>query len=110
VIGPTSLGLLLDAVGVSLLSYAVFSTTSKLRKAVEQSIARAELALGMSPSDAGFQHLSATPAPAPPDLQASLHDLRRERRDVQWHLWIIVAGAACVISGLTSQLSGTWPN
>jgi hypothetical protein len=29
---------------------------------------------------------------------------------VQWHLWIIVAGAACVISGLTSQLSGTWPN
>ena len=108
-IGPTSLGLLLDAAGVSLLSFAFFSTTLKLRRAVEQSIVEAESAL-LAGSSRRVARSSDRAKLPPPDLERSLLTLRRERSHIQWHLWVIVSGAACLICGLTSQLWGSWPH
>jgi hypothetical protein len=109
VIGPTSLGLLLDAVGVSLLSYAFFSTTLKLRRAVEQSIVEAESALLAGGARRAGPSSDWAKLPAP-DLEKSLLTMRRDRSHVQWHLWLIICGATCLICGLTSQLWGSWPN
>lgn len=108
-IGPTSLGLLLDGAGVSLLSYAFFSTTLKLRRAVEQSIVEAESALLALSSRRAVRPSDLAKLPSP-DLEKSLLTLRRDRSQVQWHLWLIIAGAACLICGLTLQLWGSWPN
>jgi hypothetical protein len=107
-IGPTSLGLLLDGAGVSLLSYAFFSTTLKLRRAVEQSIVEAESAL-LAGSSRRVRPSEWAKLP-PPDLEKSLLTMRRDRSHVQWHLWLIISGAACLICGLTLQVWGSWPN
>jgi hypothetical protein len=108
-IGPTSLGLLLDGAGVSLLSYAFFSTTLKLRRAVEQSIVEAESALLAGSSRRAVRPADWAKLP-PPDLEKSLLTMRRDRSHVQWHLWLIISGVVCLICGLNLQLWGSWPN
>jgi hypothetical protein len=108
-IGPTSLGLLLDGAGVSLLSYAFFSTTLKLRRAVEQSIVEAESALLAGSSRRAVRPADWAKLP-PPDLEKSLLTMRRDRSHVQWHLCLIMSGAVCLICGLNFQLWGSWPN
>jgi hypothetical protein len=103
-IGPTSLGLLLDAVGVVTLSYVLFRTTLKQQRSIEETIADTRRLL--FPPDLS--------EPSNKDnggrLHASIAALGKKARYAFLHLSIIVSGALFLICGLASQLYGAWPN
>lgn len=103
-IGPTSLGLILDAVGVVILSYVLFRTTLRLHRSVEETIADTRYLLARRAvecsNDFGEEMQER--------LQANVPALREKGRYVFLHLSIAVVGALFLICGLASQLSGSW--